>query len=66
MNFRKKKSHMHLVERLVLRLRCYSSLSVSFVSFSTRCVGFKEEDQVQTEPVVTRIVIYDSLIASFN
>lgn len=57
---------MHLVERLNLRLGGYSSLCVSIVSCSTRCVCFKEEDQVQTEPVVTRIVIYDSLIASFN
>lgn len=57
---------MHLVERFNLRLGGYSSLCVSIVSCSTRCVCFKEEDQVQTEPVVTRIVIYDSLIASFN
>ncbi len=56
----RRKSHVQL------RLKGYFSGSVTVVSFSTTCVSSKAEDHVQTEPLVTQIMIDDSLIASFN
>lgn len=67
MNIEKEKSLMKLkIKLLAFRLRSCSSTCVSIVCFGTRCIIFKDESQVQTEPVVTWIVIYDSLIALFN